>query len=75
MASCPECDAQIDVDDFDVDLGDTLSCQECGQILEVTNLSPIELDTAPDDDEEDKEDTNEGGSSDADPDEEDDWES
>ena len=71
MAHCPECDSQIDVDDFDVDLGDTLSCQECGQILEVTNLSPIELDAAPDD----QEATNEMDSSEADQDEEDDWES
>ena len=31
------------------------TCPECGSNLEVTSLSPIELDLAPDDDEEDDE--------------------
>jgi alpha-aminoadipate/glutamate carrier protein LysW len=53
MATCPECDAEIEVDEFDVDKGDQLSCPECGSNLEVTGLSPIELDLAPDEDEED----------------------
>ena len=44
MATCPECDAEIEVDEFDVDKGDQLSCPECGSNLEVTGLSPIELD-------------------------------
>jgi alpha-aminoadipate/glutamate carrier protein LysW len=53
MATCPECDAEIEVDEFDVDKGDQLSCPDCGSNLEVVGLSPIELDLAPDDDEED----------------------
>ena len=53
MANCPECDAEIEVDEFDVDKGDQLSCPDCGSSLEVTGISPIELDLAPDDDEED----------------------
>ena len=56
MASCPECDAEIEVDEFDVDKGDQLSCPDCGSNLEVTGLSPIELDLAPDDDDDDLED-------------------
>lgn len=56
MAICPECDAEIEVDEFDVDKGDQLSCPECGSNLEVTGLSPIELDLAPDDDDEDEDD-------------------
>jgi alpha-aminoadipate/glutamate carrier protein LysW len=56
MATCPECDAQIEVDEFDVDKGDQLSCPECGSNLEVTGLSPIELDIAPEDDEDEDED-------------------
>jgi alpha-aminoadipate carrier protein LysW len=54
MATCPECDAEIEVDEFDVDKGDQLSCPDCGSNLEVVGLSPIELDLAPDDDEEDE---------------------
>jgi len=56
MATCPECDAEIEVDEFDVDKGDQLSCPECGSNLEVVGLSPIELDLAADDDDEDEED-------------------
>ena len=53
MATCPECDAEIEVDEFDVDKGDLLSCPECGSSLEVAGVSPIELDIALDDDEDD----------------------
>jgi len=56
MANCPECDAEIEVDEFDVDKGDQLSCPECGSGLEVTGVSPLELDIAPDDEEDEDED-------------------
>jgi alpha-aminoadipate carrier protein LysW len=55
MATCPECDAEIEVDEFDVDKGDLISCPECGSNLEVTSTSPVELEPA-DDDEEDEDD-------------------
>jgi len=51
MATCPECDAEVEVDQDDVDLGDEVSCPECGQTLVVSNTEPLELDFAPDDDE------------------------
>ena len=38
MATCPECDADMEVDEFDVDKGDLISCPECGSNLEVTSL-------------------------------------
>lgn len=80
MATCPECDAELtDVDEFDVDKGDVISCPECGSNLEVTALSPLELEVIGDDDEDDddedeefEEDDDEG---DAEDDEEDEsWE-
>jgi alpha-aminoadipate carrier protein LysW len=78
MATCPECDAEIEVDEFDVDKGDQLSCPECGSNLEVTGLSPVELDLAPDDDEDDEDldDDDDQDELDEDEDEEDteDWE-
>ena len=55
MATCPECDADIDVDEFDVDKGDLISCAECGTNLEVTSTSPLELEAAGDEDEDDEE--------------------
>lgn len=51
MASCPECDADIEVDEFDVDKGDHLSCPDCGANLEVTGVSPVELEAIEEDDE------------------------
>ena len=60
MATCPECDAEIEVDEFDVDKGDQISCPDCGSNLEVVGLSPIELDLADDDDEDDDDEEDEG---------------
>jgi alpha-aminoadipate carrier protein LysW len=78
MATCPECDAEIEIDEFDVDKGDQLSCPECGSNLEVTGLSPVELDLAPedddeDDDEEDLEDDDEEDLDDEDEEDSEDW--
>jgi alpha-aminoadipate carrier protein LysW len=49
MATCPECDADIEVDEFDVDKGDEITCPECGSNLEVVGLSPIELEAVEED--------------------------
>ena len=56
MATCPECDFEIEVDEYDVDKGDTLECDNCGVTLEVIGLNPIEFESPPtDEDEEDEE--------------------
>lgn len=73
MATCPECDAEIEVDEFEVDEGDSLSCDECGSNLKVVSLSPLEFDLATDEDDEDDEDEVADGEDDLiDDDEEDD---
>ena len=56
MATCPECDADIEVDEFDVDKGDLISCPECGSNLEVSGLSPVELEAVDDEEDEDDDD-------------------
>jgi alpha-aminoadipate/glutamate carrier protein LysW len=55
-AICPECDSPIDVDQYDVDIGDELTCSECGTLLRVSNDSPVEFEAADDDDEDDVDD-------------------
>jgi len=55
MVNCPNCDAVIDVDEEELDEGDTLTCEECGADLSVTGLSPLELETQEDEDEEEEE--------------------
>ncbi|HTH24710.1 MAG TPA: hypothetical protein VL919_06340 [Vicinamibacterales bacterium] len=54
-AICPECDSPIDVDEFDVDVGDELTCSECGSLLRVASDSPLEFEIADEDDDLDEE--------------------
>ncbi len=54
MPTCPECQAEMEVDEYDVDKGDIISCPECGANLEVVGLSPVELDLAPEDEDEEE---------------------
>ena len=51
MAICAGCHADFDIDEFDVDRGDELSCPECGANLEVVGVAPVELVLAEDADE------------------------
>jgi alpha-aminoadipate carrier protein LysW len=66
MVTCPVCDGNIDVEEEDVDEGDTVSCDECGAELKVVSKDPLELQSA----EELDEDEDEPGLSDDDEDEE-----
>jgi alpha-aminoadipate carrier protein LysW len=56
MVECPVCDGQIDVDEEDVDEGDTISCDECGAALKVVGTEPLELESAEEADDEDEDD-------------------
>ena len=49
MAYCPECEAVID-EEFE-DIGEIITCPECGVELEVISIDPVEFDLAPVDDE------------------------
>jgi len=55
MVNCPNCDAVIDLDEDELDEGDTLTCEECGADLSVTGLDPLELETTEDEEEEEEE--------------------
>lgn len=55
MVTCPVCDGTIDVDEEDVDEGDTLSCDECGADLRVIGTDPLELESAEDQEEDEDE--------------------
>lgn len=55
-AICPECDSDIEIDEGDVDVGDELTCSECGSLLRIVNDSPIEFEVADEDDLDDEED-------------------
>jgi alpha-aminoadipate carrier protein LysW len=49
VAECPECETKIRFPQTP-QMGETLTCHECGESLQVISLSPLELDWAYDDD-------------------------
>ena len=51
MVNCPLCNAVLDVDEEELDEGDSLICEDCGANLSVSGVSPLEL-TADSEDEE-----------------------
>ena len=54
--TCPVCEGAIDVDEEDVDEGDSISCDECGAVLKVVSTSPLEIESAEELEEEDEDD-------------------
>lgn len=67
MATCPECDAEVIVDDDDLEemeIGDPWDCGACGSRLRVAGLDPLDFE-GDDEDEEDEEDEESGASEDA----------
>lgn len=67
MVKCPLCFAALDFDEEELDEGDELTCEECGDMIRVSSKDPLELegvdeedDDEDDDDEEDDDDYEEG---------------
>ncbi len=54
--ACPVCDAAIDLDEDELDEGETVTCEECGADLRVSSLDPLDLESLDEDDEEEDED-------------------
>jgi alpha-aminoadipate/glutamate carrier protein LysW len=71
MVKCPVCDGAIDVDEEDVDEGDTISCDECGADLRVTGTDPLEVESA--EELEDEEEEDEGVLEEEEEEEDEDW--
>jgi alpha-aminoadipate/glutamate carrier protein LysW len=59
MPTCPECDAMIDIDDDELEEGQTIECPECGSELEVVSTDPVELDSLSGDEDEEEDDKDE----------------
>ena len=53
MATCPECDATLDIEPEDVELDDRLSCDDCGASLKISSMSPLEVELDEEDDDDD----------------------
>ena len=55
MYLCPECEADLDIEEGEVDEGEIVSCTECGKDFEVVTALPLELNAVVDEDEEEEE--------------------
>jgi len=75
MATCPECDAELEIDDDDLEemeVGDPWDCEACGSRLRVAVLDPLEFDSDEDEDDEDSDDEGDDDADDEDLDEDED---
>lgn len=76
MIECPLCDANLDVEEDEIDEGDSIVCEECGANLKVASLNPLEIEEAEEELEEEDEDDEDDEEEDFDEEEEDDpWRS
>jgi len=41
MTRCPECEADLELDGYELDVDETINCPECAVELRVTNVEPI----------------------------------
>lgn len=46
MALCPECESDLELDGYELDVGETMSCPECSVELKVVANDPIALSPA-----------------------------
>jgi alpha-aminoadipate carrier protein LysW len=43
MANCPECDSDLELEGYDLDIGETINCPECSMELRVVSIEPTEV--------------------------------
>jgi alpha-aminoadipate/glutamate carrier protein LysW len=51
VVRCPECEAEIDLDEDEVEEGEIVSCPECDVELEVVQVHPVHLNVISDEEE------------------------
>jgi alpha-aminoadipate carrier protein LysW len=57
MATCPNCEAlDLEVDEYELEEGDNVTCPDCGASLVVASIVPLELELVSEDEDEDDED-------------------
>ena len=69
MATCPECDIEITIDEIDLEemeVGDPWVCDGCASNLRLVSLDPLEFASEDEDDEDDEDEKAEVGESDDD---------
>lgn len=46
MANCPECESDLELDGYDLDIGETINCPECSIELRVVGNDPVSVGVA-----------------------------
>jgi alpha-aminoadipate/glutamate carrier protein LysW len=46
MTRCPECEADLELDGYELDVGESINCPECATELKVTNAEPLSVSLA-----------------------------
>jgi lysine biosynthesis protein LysW len=41
MSRCPECEMDLELEGYDLDVGETINCPECSVELRVTSIEPL----------------------------------
>ena len=41
MNKCPECEMDLELDGYDLDVGETINCPECATELKVVSSEPL----------------------------------
>lgn len=54
MVTCPVCDAELDLEEDELDEGEDLTCDECGAELRVVGVDPLELEAVEEEEEDDE---------------------
>ncbi len=72
MITCPVCDADIDVEEDELDEGEVVTCDECGADLRVIGVDPLELEPI-EEEEEEEEDEDDADFEDEDEEDEESW--
>lgn len=46
MARCPECESDLELDGYDLDVGESINCPECSIELKVVSADPLAVASA-----------------------------
>ena len=49
MGRCPECEMDLELDGYDLDVGETINCPECSVELRISNIDPLSVTLVGDD--------------------------
>jgi uncharacterized paraquat-inducible protein A len=43
MTRCPECESDLELDGYELDVGENINCPECSTELKITSAEPINV--------------------------------